>query len=175
MYNSLRASGYYVEVLGSPFTCFDANQYGTLLLVDSEEEFFREEVEKLKVDVAEKGLSLVGYIHINTCIQKPKAIHPVCTPYIAICGHSRAKIYYHIMLWKSYPLTLKSLKSDILIWMSMQNSWMSDTHVYAVCVQAMYSTCILIHVCVCTLYMYMPRNRHVHIHVCTSSIVSSDF
>ena len=24
----MRSSGYYVEVLGSPFTCFDAKQYG---------------------------------------------------------------------------------------------------------------------------------------------------
>ena len=28
MYNSLRSNGYFVEVLGSPFTCFDATQYG---------------------------------------------------------------------------------------------------------------------------------------------------
>jgi hypothetical protein len=30
-------SGYYVEVLGSPYTCFDASQYGTLMIVDAEE------------------------------------------------------------------------------------------------------------------------------------------
>ena len=59
MYNSLRASGYFIEVLGTPFTCFDASQYGALLLVDSEEEYFMEEVEKLKADVDKKGLSLV--------------------------------------------------------------------------------------------------------------------
>lgn len=28
MYASLRSFGYFVEVLGSPFTCFDASQYG---------------------------------------------------------------------------------------------------------------------------------------------------
>ena len=28
MYQHLRSMGYFVEVLGSPFTCFDANQYG---------------------------------------------------------------------------------------------------------------------------------------------------
>ena len=59
MYTSLRDNGYFIEVLGSPVTCFDASQYGALLLVDSEEEYFPEEVEKLKHDVAEKGLSLV--------------------------------------------------------------------------------------------------------------------
>ncbi|KAK6630577.1 Membrane-bound transcription factor site-1 protease [Polyplax serrata] len=60
MYQHLRNNGYYVEVLGSPFTCFDAVQYGTLLLVDAEEEYFPEEVAKLKRDV-DNGLSLVVF------------------------------------------------------------------------------------------------------------------
>ena len=59
MYSSLRQAGYFVEVLGSSLTCFDASQYGALLLVDSEEEFFPEEVEKLHNDVAKHGLSLI--------------------------------------------------------------------------------------------------------------------
>lgn len=44
MYQHLRNAGYYLEVLGTPFTCFNARNYGTLLVVDSEEEFFPEEV-----------------------------------------------------------------------------------------------------------------------------------
>lgn len=44
MYQHLRNAGYYLEVLGYPFTCFDARNYGTLLIVDTEEEFFPEEV-----------------------------------------------------------------------------------------------------------------------------------
>ena len=28
MFTALRSSGYFVEVLGSSFTCFDASQYG---------------------------------------------------------------------------------------------------------------------------------------------------
>ncbi|XP_054714164.1 membrane-bound transcription factor site-1 protease-like [Uloborus diversus] len=60
MYQHLRNNGYYVEVLGSPFTCFDAQQYGALLLVDSEEEFFPEEVSKLIKDI-DSGLSLVVF------------------------------------------------------------------------------------------------------------------
>ncbi|KAK3746384.1 hypothetical protein QZH41_018216 [Actinostola sp. cb2023] len=59
LYMHLRDAGYYVEVLGSPFTCFDATQYGTLLLVDSEEEYFPEEIVKLKRDIKEKGLSVI--------------------------------------------------------------------------------------------------------------------
>ena len=61
MYASLRSSGYFVEVLGSPLTCFDASGYGALLIVDSEEEFFPEEIEKLRLDVNERGLSLIVF------------------------------------------------------------------------------------------------------------------
>ena len=46
-----------MEVLGSPFNCFDATEYGTLLIVDPEEEFFDEEIAKLVNDV-EQGLNL---------------------------------------------------------------------------------------------------------------------
>ncbi|XP_073911670.1 membrane-bound transcription factor site-1 protease isoform X2 [Castor canadensis] len=60
MYQHLRSMGYFVEVLGSPFTCFDATQYGTLLMVDSEEEYFPEEITKLRRDV-DHGLSLVVF------------------------------------------------------------------------------------------------------------------
>ncbi|XP_018320423.1 membrane-bound transcription factor site-1 protease isoform X2 [Agrilus planipennis] len=58
MYKNLRNAGYYIEVLGTPYTCFDVSQYGTLLIVDPEEEFFPEEVAKLKRDV-DAGLSIV--------------------------------------------------------------------------------------------------------------------
>ncbi|KAK2147562.1 hypothetical protein LSH36_547g03036 [Paralvinella palmiformis] len=60
MYLHLRNSGYFVEVLGAPFTCFDAKQYGTLMLVDSEEEYFPEEVTKLKRDI-DQGLSVIVF------------------------------------------------------------------------------------------------------------------
>ncbi|XP_062577910.1 membrane-bound transcription factor site-1 protease-like, partial [Saccostrea cucullata] len=43
---------------GAPLTCFDASQYGTLLIVDAEEEYFPEEVTKLKRDI-DNGLSVV--------------------------------------------------------------------------------------------------------------------
>ena len=48
LYELLRKAGYFVEVLGEPYTCFDAANYGTLLIVDPEEEFFEEEVSKLE-------------------------------------------------------------------------------------------------------------------------------
>ena len=60
MYQHLRSMGYFVEVLGAPITCFDASQYGTLLLVDSEEEYFPEEITKLRRDI-DNGLSLIVF------------------------------------------------------------------------------------------------------------------
>jgi len=55
----LRSKGYFVEVLGTPFTCFDATQYGVLLLVDLEEEFFAEEIAKLQADIFKNKLSVI--------------------------------------------------------------------------------------------------------------------
>ncbi|XP_065195488.1 membrane-bound transcription factor site-1 protease-like [Sycon ciliatum] len=59
LYEHLRTNGYYIEVLGAPFTCFDASQYGALMIVDPEEEFFQEEIAKLRNDVQHNGLSLM--------------------------------------------------------------------------------------------------------------------
>lgn len=59
MYTHLRNAGYYVEVLGEPFTCFNASNYGTLLIVDPEEEFFNDEIQKLKSDVLDHNLSVI--------------------------------------------------------------------------------------------------------------------
>ncbi|XP_077301788.1 membrane-bound transcription factor site-1 protease [Arctopsyche grandis] len=70
LYQNLRNLGYYVEVLGSPLTCLDASQYGTLLLVDPEEEYFPEEIAKLKKDVDE-GLSVVIFADwYNTSVMR---------------------------------------------------------------------------------------------------------
>lgn len=59
LYDNLRSLGYFIEVLGHPFTCFDASYYGTLLIVDPEEEFFAEEITKLHTDVEFNGLSVI--------------------------------------------------------------------------------------------------------------------
>ncbi|KAL3327841.1 hypothetical protein AABB24_035488 [Solanum stoloniferum] len=61
MFDTLRDAGYYIETLGSPLTCFDARQYGTLLLVDLEDEYFPEEIKKLRDDVINSGLSVVVF------------------------------------------------------------------------------------------------------------------
>ena len=50
-----------MEVLGEPFTCFDAKNYGALMIVDPEDEFHEEEEAKLYQDVVDEGLSLLVF------------------------------------------------------------------------------------------------------------------
>lgn len=71
MYTHLRSSGYYIEVLGEPFTCFNASNYGTLLMVDPEEEYFEAEIEKLYDDVMHRNLSVIIFADwYNTTVMK---------------------------------------------------------------------------------------------------------
>lgn len=109
MYQHLRSMGYFVEVLGAPFTCFDASQYGeekklpqrvnaarlgsyahafllaaavgTLLMVDSEEEYFPEEITKLRRDI-DNGLSLIIFSDwYNTSVMRKVKFYDENTRY----------------------------------------------------------------------------------------------
>ncbi|CAH8571045.1 unnamed protein product [Schistosoma mattheei] len=71
LYTHLRRKSYFIEVLTSTFDCFNASNYGTFLIIDPEEEFFPYEVEKLFIDVTEKGLSLIVFADwYNTSVMK---------------------------------------------------------------------------------------------------------
>jgi membrane-bound transcription factor site-1 protease len=59
LFRALRKQGYFVEVLGEPWTCFDARNYAALLVVDPEEELWEEEQRKLEIDMRTLGLSLL--------------------------------------------------------------------------------------------------------------------
>jgi len=61
MYQYLRSAGYFVETLGKSYNCFDPLNYGTLLIVDTEEEFHQTEIKKLYESVTSKGLSLIVF------------------------------------------------------------------------------------------------------------------
>ena len=61
VFDDLIREGYHVETLGSAFTCFNASNYGTLIMVDSEEEYSHEEIQKIHADVTEKGLGLIVF------------------------------------------------------------------------------------------------------------------
>uniref|UniRef100_A0A1A9WBQ1 Membrane-bound transcription factor site-1 protease n=1 Tax=Glossina brevipalpis TaxID=37001 RepID=A0A1A9WBQ1_9MUSC len=71
MYQHLRNVGYYIEVLREPFTCFNASDYGALLIVDPEEEFFDNEVTKLQKDVFDLGLGVIVFADwYNTTVMR---------------------------------------------------------------------------------------------------------
>lgn len=73
-YQHLRNHGYYIDVLGAPYTCFNASDYGTLIIVDPEEEFFDEEIHKLQKDVFDYGLGVVIFAdwYNSTVMRKMK-------------------------------------------------------------------------------------------------------
>jgi membrane-bound transcription factor site-1 protease len=52
-------SGFYVEVLTEPFSCFDPQNYQTLLIIDPEDYFSQAEISKLRHDFEWQGLSLI--------------------------------------------------------------------------------------------------------------------
>ena len=58
VFDLLVNAGFYVEILSSSLNCFDATNYQTLIIIDSEDYFTTSEIEKLHTDVTEKGLSV---------------------------------------------------------------------------------------------------------------------
>ena len=69
-------ASHWCQVLGSDFTCFDASQYGTLLLVDPEEDYFPEEVAKLGEDVRQRCPHRVPLISLNP--EEYRCCYDVC-------------------------------------------------------------------------------------------------
>eukprot|EP00775_Hariotina_reticulata_P005633 gene5633-5872_t len=59
--NALRDAGLFVEVLSSPSTCFDPLNYGAYLVLDAEEEWYKEEVAALESAVKESGMALIVF------------------------------------------------------------------------------------------------------------------
>ena len=59
LYTSWRKTGYFIEVLSEPWTCFDASNYGALIIADPEDDFGIDERWKLHQDMEKKGLNLL--------------------------------------------------------------------------------------------------------------------
>jgi len=71
MYTHLRNVGYYIDVLREPFTCFNASDYGALLIVDPERGFGDEEINALQENVYKRGLNVVVFGDwYNTTVMK---------------------------------------------------------------------------------------------------------
>jgi subtilisin family serine protease len=61
VFEHLRKEGFFLEVLGGHYGCFNASLYGTLLIVDPEEEFYPFEIAKLREDILVGGLSVLVF------------------------------------------------------------------------------------------------------------------
>ena len=59
MHQKLVESGFYVEVLTEPYSCFDPLNYQSLLIIDPEDYFSQAEIVKLRHDFEWQGLSLI--------------------------------------------------------------------------------------------------------------------
>ncbi|KAH8360567.1 hypothetical protein KR200_009024 [Drosophila serrata] len=71
MYTHLRNVGYYIDVLREPFTCFNASDYGALLIVDPEKEFADDEILAIQENVYRNGLGVVIFGDwYNTTVMK---------------------------------------------------------------------------------------------------------
>ena len=98
----LRSHGYFVEILSEDYTTFDAALYSVLLVVDSEEEFFDEEVSKIAADVRDRGLTLIVFADwYNAEAMRRVEFHddstrrwmrPVCCPVVERLGLSPLRI-----------------------------------------------------------------------------------
>ena len=86
LYTFLREKGVFVEILSSPYTCFNASNYGALIVADSEDEFYPEEVAKLaevcahpaSLECAQLSMLLLSCATIN---MQP-GWHCMCAAYI---------------------------------------------------------------------------------------------
>jgi membrane-bound transcription factor site-1 protease len=58
-FDKLREVGYFVEVSGRSLTCVDLSNYGTLIVIDPEEEYFPEEINQIQ-NAVKNGLNLIA-------------------------------------------------------------------------------------------------------------------
>lgn len=61
LYTYLTSKGYFIEILSEPVTCFNASDFGALMLIDVEKKFSWDEILKLRHDMLNKGLNLVVF------------------------------------------------------------------------------------------------------------------
>ncbi|CAI5734142.1 unnamed protein product [Hyaloperonospora brassicae] len=59
MWSFLTSEGFFVEVLPFEYSCLDLSTYGVMLVVDPEEEFFRDEIVVLQAAVKNSNVSLI--------------------------------------------------------------------------------------------------------------------
>lgn len=61
LWNFLLNEGYYIEILPFEYSCMDLKQYGVVLLVDPEEEYFHDEIVALQQAIKYENVSLLVF------------------------------------------------------------------------------------------------------------------
>ncbi|KAG6578175.1 Membrane-bound transcription factor site-1 protease [Phytophthora cinnamomi] len=61
LWNFLTSEGFFVDILPFEYSCLDLGQYGVVMVVDPEEEFFRDEVVALQAAIKYSNVSLVVF------------------------------------------------------------------------------------------------------------------
>ncbi|KAG7391689.1 Membrane-bound transcription factor site-1 protease [Phytophthora pseudosyringae] len=61
MWNFLTSEGFFVEILPFEYSCLDLGKYGVVMVVDPEEEFFRDEVVALQAAIKYSNVSLIVF------------------------------------------------------------------------------------------------------------------
>ncbi|KAL3666115.1 hypothetical protein V7S43_008906 [Phytophthora oleae] len=61
LWNFLTSEGFFVEILPFEYSCLDLGKYGVVMVVDPEEEFFRDEIVALQAAVKYSNVSLIVF------------------------------------------------------------------------------------------------------------------
>uniref|UniRef100_M4BGK6 Uncharacterized protein n=1 Tax=Hyaloperonospora arabidopsidis (strain Emoy2) TaxID=559515 RepID=M4BGK6_HYAAE len=61
LWNFLTREDFFVEILPFEYSCLDLSKYGVVLIVDSEEEFFRDEIVVLQAAIEHSNVSLIVF------------------------------------------------------------------------------------------------------------------
>lgn len=61
LFQTIRKRGYYLEILRGTFTCFNADDYGILIIADPEDMYSENEIKKLENDIMLHELSVIVF------------------------------------------------------------------------------------------------------------------
>ncbi|KAE9046653.1 Membrane-bound transcription factor site-1 protease [Phytophthora rubi] len=61
LWNFLTSEGFYVDILPFEYSCLDLGKYGVVMIVDPEEEFFRDEIVALQAAIKYSNVSLIVF------------------------------------------------------------------------------------------------------------------
>ncbi|RLN54864.1 hypothetical protein BBJ29_002463 [Phytophthora kernoviae] len=61
LWNFLTSEGFFVEILPFEYSCLDLSKYGVVMVVDPEEEFFRDEIVALQAAIKYSNVSLIVF------------------------------------------------------------------------------------------------------------------